>query len=64
MGRDWGYTGGGMHDFLNPPNQDIQSENFGRIVLENPQQIWVLPGSDAEDLEGVTKPSARGEVRL
>lgn len=34
-----------------PPEQDIQSENFGRIILENPQQTWVLPGSDAEDLE-------------
>lgn len=34
-----------------PPKQDIQSENFGRISLENPQQIWVLPESDAEDLE-------------
>ena len=34
-----------------PPDQDIQSENFGRIILENPQQTWVLPGSDAEDLE-------------
>lgn len=33
-----------------PPNQDIQSENFERTILENLQQKSVLLGSHAEHL--------------
>lgn len=40
-----------MHVLSEPPNQDIQYENIGRIILENPRQKWVPPVSDAENLE-------------